>query len=145
MSTLVSEFPAASPEEALARFEGRFRFETDCSDVYEALAAQPDFVIVDVRSPGAFAKGHVPGAVNIPHRTMTAERMSAYAKSTLFVVYCAGPHCNGSARAAIRLASLGFRVKEMLGGVTGWLDEGYPLEQSTGSTQVAASRVACGC
>ena len=145
MSTLVSEFPAASPEEALARFEGRFRFETDCADVHEGLAAQPDFVLVDARSPAAYAKGHVPGAVNIPHRTMTEERMSAYPRSTLFVVYCDGPHCNGAARAAIRLASLGYRVKEMLGGVTGWLDEGYPLEQGSGAPEIAASRVACGC
>ena len=145
MSTAVSESPAASPEEALAWFGGRFRFETDCADVREGLAARPDFVLVDARSAAAFAKGHVPGAVNVPHRTMTAERMSAFPKSALFVVYCAGPHCNGAARAAVRLASLGFRVKEMLGGVTGWLDEGYPLEQGSGAPEIAASRVACGC
>jgi rhodanese-related sulfurtransferase len=46
----------------------------------------------------------------------------------LFVVYCAGPHCNGAARAAVRLAALGRPVKLMAGGITGWLDEGFPLE-----------------
>jgi rhodanese-related sulfurtransferase len=46
---------------------------------------------------------------------------------TLFVVYCAGPHCNGAHRGALRLARLGRPVKLMIGGVTGWVDEGYVL------------------
>src|SRR5205823_4634906 len=50
-----------------------------------------------------------------------------YPPEALFVVYCAGPHCNGADRAAIRLASLGRPVKKMIGGVTGWIDEGFPL------------------
>jgi hypothetical protein len=47
----------------------------------------------------------------------------------LFVVYCAGPHCNGANKAAVKLAALGYPVKEMIGGVTGWLDEGFQLER----------------
>ena len=43
----------------------------------------------------------------------------------LFVVYCAGPHCNGTHCAAIRLANMGHAVKMMIGGITGWLDEGF--------------------
>jgi len=46
------------------------------------------------------------------------------------VTYCAGPHCNGAARAAIRLAKLGRPVKIMTGGITGWLDEGFALATS---------------
>ena len=46
----------------------------------------------------------------------------------VFVVYCAGPHCNGAHRGAIRLAGLGRPVKIMIGGITGWLDEGFALE-----------------
>lgn len=44
-----------------------------------------------------------------------------------FVVYCAGPHCNGANKAALRLARLGRPVKEMIGGVTGWTEEGFPF------------------
>lgn len=47
---------------------------------------------------------------------------------TLFIVYCAGPHCNGANKAAIKLATLGRPVKEMIGGVTGWIDEGFGLD-----------------
>ena len=56
---------------------------------------------------------------------MTAERMAQWPAETLFVVYCAGPHCNGADRAALRLARLGIPVKVMIGGITGWEDEGF--------------------
>jgi rhodanese-related sulfurtransferase len=128
MGSAVSEVPAASSPAALAHFAARLGFETDCSDVHAALQDGPaDFVLVDVRGPALFAKGHVKGAVIIPHRQLTAERLADFPSSTLFVVYCAGPHCNGANKAALRLARLGRPVKEMIGGVTGWLDEGYTL------------------
>jgi rhodanese-related sulfurtransferase len=69
----------------------------------------------------------VPGALNIPGRLLTAEGLAGYPKNSLFVVYCAGPHCNGANKAAVKLAALGYPVKEMIGGVTGWLDEGFEL------------------
>lgn len=126
--TDVLAVPPASPTDALAHFEARLAFETDCWDVHEAMASgAPDFVLIDVRAPEVFAAGHVPGAVNIPHSTMTAERMAEYDDDTVFVVYCAGPHCNGAQKAAVRLARLGRPVKEMIGGVTGWLDERFDL------------------
>jgi len=128
MTTHVTEVPAAPSARALQHFEEMLAFETDCWDVHESLGvADPDFILVDVRGPAAFANGHIAGAVNIPHRTMTAERMAEYPKDKLFVVYCAGPHCNGANRAAIRLARLGRPVKMMIGGITGWLDEGFAL------------------
>ena len=90
-------------------------------------SAAPDFVLVDVRSPALFSKGHVHGAVNIPHGKITESRMAAFPKDTLFVVYCSGPHCNGANKGAVRLARLGRPVKMMIGGVTGWLDDGLAL------------------
>jgi len=90
----------------------------------------PGFVLLDVRSAALFDQSHIPGAVNLPHGKIIASRMSAYPNSTLFVTYCAGPHCNGAARAAARLARLGYPVKLMAGGVTGWVDEGFELERS---------------
>ncbi len=126
MATLVTETQAAPCDIVLRHFEDMLRFETDCWDVHESLKA-PDFVLIDVRGPASFAKGHMAGAVEIPHRKMTASRMAKFPPGTLFVVYCAGPHCNGANKAAIRLARLGLPVKMMIGGVTGWLDEGFML------------------
>jgi len=123
----VTDHAAASSEVALAHFSARLSLETDCADVYAAYEnGDVDFVLLHVvGAPAMFAKRHIPGAVHVPHRDMTAERMAAWPMETLFVVYCAGPHCNGADRAAVRLASLGRPVKIMIGGVTGWEDEGF--------------------
>jgi rhodanese-related sulfurtransferase len=128
MASPVTRIPPADPAAALAHFEARLGFETDCADVHQALAAgAADFVLLDVRGPDAFARGHVPGATHLPHADITAERLAGWPADTVFVVYCAGPHCNGANRAAVRLARLGRPVKEMIGGVTGWQDEGFAL------------------
>lgn len=128
MQTAVTEIPAADSETARAYFERKLSLETDCWDVHQALSKDVGFVLLDVRSPALFAKGHVPGAVNLPHGKIIESKMAEYPKTTMFVVYCAGPHCNGADRAAVRLARLGRPVKLMIGGVTGWTDEGFGLE-----------------
>lgn len=130
MSTInaVTAIPAAESATALAHFHASLQFETDCSDVASALAGgTPGFVLLDVRSPVLFAQGHVPGALNLPHGKIIASKLAAYPQDTLFVTYCAGPHCNGAARGALRLAQLGRPVKLMTGGITGWLDEDFAL------------------
>jgi rhodanese-related sulfurtransferase len=126
--SLVTEIAAAPSVPALAHFEAILQFETDCWDVHNALTTgQQDFVLLDVRGPANFAAGHITGAVHLPHGKIVAAKMAEYPVDTTFVTYCAGPHCNGAARAAIRLARLGRPVKTMPGGITGWIDEGFPL------------------
>jgi rhodanese-related sulfurtransferase len=128
----VTETPAAKSDVAYAHFSASFTFETDCWDVHAAMSTGiPDFVLLDVRSSNAYREGHAPRAVSLPHREIIQERMAEWPRDTLFVVYCAGPHCNGANRAAARLASLQHPVKLMLGGITGWLDEGFELKQGT--------------
>lgn len=131
MSSVVQHVPAAANEQALTHFQARLGFETDCADVYYASNHEAkDFVLLDVRTPVLYAAGHVPGALNMPTRTISEQRLAEYPADTLFVVYCAGPHCNGANKAALKLARLGRPVKEMIGGLTGWLDEGFGLERS---------------
>jgi rhodanese-related sulfurtransferase len=128
MSTSVTAIPPASSAVARGHFAAELTFETDCWDVHEALGKGADFVLLDVRSPAMFAKGHVPGAVNLPHGKIIESKMAAWPRETIFVTYCGGPHCNGAARGALRLAELGRPVKIMAGGVTGWLDEDFELK-----------------
>lgn len=132
MASLVTEVPAASPADAAVHFARKLSLETDCWDVHASLkSGSPDFVLLDVRGPAAFAQGHVPGALNLPHGKITERRMMEWPEGTLFVVYCAGPHCNGADRAALRLARIGRPVKLMIGGVTGWIDEGFTLDSGS--------------
>ncbi len=131
MSSAVSRPEAAASHEALVHFESLLRFETDCWDVHHALTnGRQDFVLLDVRGEESFRKAHVEGAVNIPHARLSVETLAQYPDDTLFVVYCAGPHCNATEKAAIKLAKLNRPVKKMIGGVCGWLHEGFTLTGS---------------
>jgi rhodanese-related sulfurtransferase len=124
----VTEIAPADPTRALKHFERLFEFETDCWDVHAALTSSaPDFVLLDVRGPEHFRAGHIAGAVNLPHARIVERNLAEYPAGTVFVVYCAGPHCNGADRAAVRLARLDRAVKKMVGGVTGWSEEGFAL------------------
>jgi len=125
--SLVSEYIVAAPEVAVTHFSQRLALETDCADVQACLSSgDVDFVLLHVvGSPETFGRRHMPGALHLPHRQITAERMAAWPDETLFVVYCAGPHCNGADQAALKLARLGRPVKLMIGGLAGWADEGF--------------------
>ena len=127
MPTAVTAVPPAPSAFARDHFAAEFAFETDCWDVHDALAKGADFVLLDVRGPALFARGHVPGAINLPHGKIVRSKMSEWPEGTIFVTYCAGPHCNGAARGALRLAELNLPVKIMAGGITGWMDEGFEL------------------
>lgn len=129
--SVVTAFTPATSHDAVAWFRHKLSLETDCADVHSAMRdGEGDFVLLHVvGSAEAFARRHLPGALHLPHRQIDAERMQAWPPETLFVVYCAGPHCNGADIAALKLAELGRPVKMMLGGITGWQDEGFAFAQ----------------
>ena len=128
MSSAVSRISAANSDVALAHFENLLANETDCWDVNHAVSnGRQDFVLLDVRGEESFEKGHLPESINLPNWKVKEPALAQYPEDTLFVVYCAGPHCNGADKAAVHLAKLGRPVKKMIGGVTGWLDEGFEL------------------
>ena len=104
MSNAVTAVAAAPSEVARKHFAAEFTFETDCWDVHDALSREPGFVLLDVRSPAMFLEGHVPGAINLPHGKIVRSKLKGWPEETLFVTYCAGPHCNGAARGASGLA-----------------------------------------
>jgi rhodanese-related sulfurtransferase len=106
-------------------FARRLEFETDADDVGSALqAGSADFVLIDARSPAAYAAAHLPGAISLPHRELTAESLP----DGPLVVYCWGPGCNAATKAAAKIAALGRDVKEMIGGFEYYVREGYPVE-----------------
>ncbi|HJT57303.1 MAG TPA: rhodanese-like domain-containing protein [Ktedonobacteraceae bacterium] len=131
--SLVLETPAASPEEAHRHFLSRLSVETDASDVrLDLQRGQDSFLLIDARGAQDFEECHIPGAINLPYRKITAESTAQLPKEKLLVVYCWSPACNSATKAALRLSALGFQVKEMLGGIEYWRREGGPVEGTLG-------------
>ena len=137
----VLETPAADVNTAQNHFLSRLSFETDAWDVYNDLTNDvAGIVVIDARTPDAYARGHVPGAINLPYRKIDASAISFLSKDKVIVTYCDGVFCNASTKAAARLSALGFKVKEMLDGMDGWKREGYPIEESVISMSPPAPR-----
>lgn len=131
MESVVKRIQAAKSTVAIEHFSHRLELETDCWDVHHAITNEKkDFVLLDVRGKQVFETGYVPTAVNLPHWEISEKTLAEYPEDTLFVVYCAGPHCNGAQKGALKLAQLGRPVKEMIGGAIGWVDEGFSLVTS---------------
>jgi rhodanese-related sulfurtransferase len=86
-------------------------------------------IVIDARSPQSYQKEHIPGAISLPHRTMTKESTHHVDRNALVVVYCDGIGCNASTKGALNLSHLGFRVKELLGGLDWWKRDGYKTDK----------------
>ncbi len=144
----------ASPAVAAAHFRASLALYTDVSDVAAALASggDPGFVLVDSRASEAWDQGHVPGALHLPTARIAERAADLLDPAVPVVTYCWGPGCDGAARAALALAELGHRVKEMLGGFEYWVREGYAYATPRGRERRAADPLttvvdlgACGC
>jgi rhodanese-related sulfurtransferase len=123
---------------ATDHFAAQLAFYTDVSDVAAALESPaPGFVLLDSRGEAGWAQGHIPGAVHVPTAEIAQRAAAELNLDTPVVTYCWGPGCNGAARAALELARLGYRVKEMIGGIEYWIREGLPVRTATGEVRRA--------
>ena len=118
-------------------FAAKLACETDCSDVYADIKEKnKNYILLDVRSRDAFDKSHAITAISMPQGEINNESFAEYDKDTLFVVYCWGPGCNGATKAGLKISTLGFTVKEMIGGIHYWEDfERYPVNRRVTDVQ----------
>ena len=112
----------------IQHYENKLKYETDSWDLNEAIQNGERVVVIDARSPEAFAEGHIPGAINFPHRNMNEDSTADLDREALYVTYCDGIGCNASTKGALNMARLGFRVKELMGGLDWWKRDGYAIE-----------------
>lgn len=129
-------------DDHIKHYSSKLEFEIDSWDLAMAIKGGEKIVVVDARSAEAYAREHIPGAISLPHRTMTAESTRQLDKSFLYVTYCDGIGCNASTKGALKLAQLGFQVKELIGGLDWWHRDGYATE---GSQARAGTMVQCAC
>ncbi|WP_421253834.1 rhodanese-like domain-containing protein [Aeromonas jandaei] len=134
------------PEQAALFFEAQLACRTDAADLAaDLMAATAGIVVIDTRSPAHYAAGHIPGAISLPHREMVPERVAGLDRDAIYVCYCDGIGCNGSTRGAYKLARLGFRVKELIGGLHWWQRDGFAVALGDEPGQLAYEEVRCGC
>lgn len=84
-------------------------------------------LLVDVRTPGEFAAGHVPGARNVPLDELES-RLGEFgaADREVYVICQSGGR---SARASTALASKGLHPVNVTGGTGAWVSAGFPVEK----------------
>lgn len=120
---------------AIDFFEQRLRWQTDPADLAAArMSGTFAGLLIDVRSAAAWEQGRIPGALHIPVAELE-QRLAelSHDRGTPIVVYCWGPGCNGSTKAALAVAKLGYRnVRELIGGFEYWVREGLAIETATG-------------
>lgn len=126
--------------EQIKHYESKLSFEIDSWDLKVALESGENVLVIDARSPEAYQKEHIPGAINIPHRKMSAETTEHLDETALVVAYCDGIGCNASTKGALNMVKLGFRVKELLGGLDWWKRDGHETKGTENTTSAA-----CGC
>lgn len=126
----------------LSYYQEKLTYETDSWDLYLALNAGENVVVVDGRSAEAYAREHIPNAINIPHRTISQDSLAELDKAALYITYCDGIGCNASTKTALKMLTLGFRVKELIGGLDWWKRDGYA---TAGEKNQAGTMVDCGC
>ncbi|MER5252786.1 MULTISPECIES: rhodanese-like domain-containing protein [unclassified Streptomyces] len=105
---------------------------TDLSPA-QAAAHLGDYTVVDVRTPGEYASGHLPGAHNIPVdqlNTALPELKAAAARGVLLMVCASGVR---SATACAELAAADIPAAILVGGTTAWAAQGHPLQPSEGA------------
>jgi rhodanese-related sulfurtransferase len=130
-------------EAQIKHYEHKLAFEMDPSDLFDALNNGEKVIALDARKTFGFDAEHIPNAINIPHREMNAETTSHLDKEVLYVTYCDGIGCNASTKGALNMTKLGFKVKELLGGIEWWKFDGYATEGTKGNK--AGLNFECAC
>ena len=123
-------------------YQRKLAYEMDSADLYEAVAKGEPIVIVDGRPATAHAKERIPGAISLPHREISFNTTESLDKSKLYVCYCDGIGCNASTKTALKLLTLGFQVRELIGGLDWWKRDGHATH---GTEARVGITLECGC
>ncbi len=133
---------ADAAEAQIEHYAAKLRYEIDSWDLSVLLKEGSPVTVIDARSPEAHRRERIPGAISLPHRTMTEETTANLDRSRLTVAYCDGIGCNGSTKGALNLARLGFNVRELIGGLDWWKRDGHATEGDNATPEKSED---CGC
>ncbi len=120
----------------------KLKYEIDSWDLNDSINSGKAIKVIDTRSFKAFENEHIPGAIHLPHREMNNETTADFTKNNLYVCYCDGIGCNASTKGALNMTILGFKVKELIGGLDWWKRDGYTTQ---GLKENSEKDINCGC
>ncbi|HLG40391.1 MAG TPA: rhodanese-like domain-containing protein [Chitinophagaceae bacterium] len=115
-------------------FQAKLTNEMDPSDLADRLNEenQNGLIVIDARPKEAFEAEHIPGALSFSHQTMNEKTVESLRKDILYVIYCDGIGCNGSTKGCMKMIKLGFKVKELIGGLEWWKKDGFSTKGTAG-------------
>ena len=113
------------PAKAKEFFEAKMAFTTGPVEL-ERMIKNNEVNVVDVLAAEDYSKGHIPGAINLPHDQWPM--MKGLRKDKINVLYCYSIVCHLAATAAVEFTSHGYPVMELDGGWRWWKDDGYDIE-----------------
>ena len=133
-----------SPARARAYFEDKLAFTTGPVELDRWIkSGESNLVVVDVREPEDYAKGHIPGAINVPREKWNNPQ--GLSKEKTNVVYCYTQQCHLAANACVQFASRDYPVMELEGGFEVWRENELDIEEesanrfkTTGNERLAA-------
>lgn len=123
-------------------YSNKLAYEIDLWNLKVALENRENVIVIDARLYQAFAAEHIRGAMSLPHRTMDGITTAGLDKLALVVTYCDGIGCNASTKGALNMTKLGFRVKELMGGLDWWKRDGHATQ---GKVATSNTQPNCGC
>ena len=135
-----TELRKSDPAKARQYFADRLAFTTGPVELARNLKQAANFSVIDVREAEDYTKGHIPGAVNLPHdKWSTCEGLR---KDTVNVVYCYSQVCHLAATAALEFAGKGYSVMEMEGGFAAWKEHDLEIESNVSASNAWKKPVA---
>jgi rhodanese-related sulfurtransferase len=95
-------------------------------ELIENNANNPDFIILDIRTPDEFASGHIEKAINIDFYEPTfKDDINKLDKTKTYLLYCRTGNRSSSALQTIN--TQGFEeIYHLFRGITEWTNSGYP-------------------
>jgi thiosulfate sulfurtransferase len=99
-------------------------------DELKALMAKDAVLVLDVRDPDSFAKGRIPGALNVDYTQILTQADRFAGEKRTIVAYCACANEMTAARASVDLAAKGIAgAKALKGGWDEWVQRGEKIEK----------------
>ena len=101
----------------------------EVEEVAALLREGADVLVVDAREPEAYARGHLPGAVNFPYANWLQEGKPLPPRDRDIVVYCNNRDCPIGRVWSQQAVERGYtRVRHMKAGFAGWQEAGLDVE-----------------